>query len=52
MTVYTNQLFRVMSLILQYPDGSSKLDDHTCQNPESDQFSGKQISEIFKYLIL
>lgn len=39
MSVYTNQLFIVMSLILQYPDGSSKLDAHTCQNSESDQFS-------------
>lgn len=39
MSVYTNQLFTVMSLILQYPEGDSKLDAHTCQNPESDQFS-------------
>lgn len=35
----TNQLFTIMGLILQYPEGDSKLDAHTCNNPDSDQFS-------------
>jgi hypothetical protein len=39
MSAYSSQLFTVMSLILQYPEGESKLDAHTCQNPDTDQFS-------------
>ncbi|CAD5216887.1 unnamed protein product [Bursaphelenchus okinawaensis] len=36
---YTDQLFVVMALIMQYPEGTSKYDLHSCQNPEADQFS-------------
>ncbi|KAI6239067.1 Uncoordinated protein 79 [Aphelenchoides fujianensis] len=39
MTTHASKLFLVMSLILQYPDGETKLDAHSCQNPETDQFS-------------
>ncbi|KAI6201724.1 Uncoordinated protein 79 [Aphelenchoides besseyi] len=39
MSTYANKMFNVMGLILQYPDGKSKLDAHSCQNPETDQFS-------------
>uniref|UniRef100_A0A1I7SQ44 Uncoordinated protein 79 n=2 Tax=Bursaphelenchus xylophilus TaxID=6326 RepID=A0A1I7SQ44_BURXY len=36
---HKDQLFVVMALIMQYPEGTSKFDSHSCQNPEADQFS-------------
>lgn len=36
---YADQLFVVLSLIMQYPEGSTRLDQHSCQNPDTDQFS-------------